>query len=284
MKTVRQVSHLTGVSVRTLQFYDEIGLLKPAQVTDAGYRLYDEASLEALQQILFFKELDFTLKDIKAIMDNPQFTKADAYKKQRVLIELKRDRLDGLLRLLDKLEKGEKGMSFREFDMSPYYQVLDELRSTYTDEIAKKFFEAGEFDHVIADIKAREGEIAELAVRQYGSIEKYASAIKKNFEVLLRRDEDEMETKAAIEQTNLLTHAITADLNKDVSSDEIQSMVRELVLLCESCCQGIDMGENYWASMAENYLTNATFIQVTDQQFGLGASAYLGRALKHYLA
>ena len=64
MMTIKQVAALTGVSVRTLQFYDEIGLLRPAQTTAAGYRLYDEHALETLQQILFFKELDFTLKAV----------------------------------------------------------------------------------------------------------------------------------------------------------------------------------------------------------------------------
>ena len=84
--TVKQVANLTGVSVRTLQFYDEIGLLKPAGLTEAGYRLYDENTLETLQQILFFKELDFTLKEVKTIMENPQFDKMNAFIKQRELI------------------------------------------------------------------------------------------------------------------------------------------------------------------------------------------------------
>lgn len=86
MMTVKQVSVLTGVSVRTLQFYDEIGLLKPTQMTESGYRLYDESALEVLQQILFFKELDFTLKEIKVIMENPQFDKKAAFEKQKELI------------------------------------------------------------------------------------------------------------------------------------------------------------------------------------------------------
>ena len=97
MMTVKQVSVLTGVSVRTLQFYDEIGLLKPTQMTESGYRLYDESALEVLQQILFFKELDFTLREIKVIMENPQFDKKAAFEKQKELIRLNRDRLNGLL-------------------------------------------------------------------------------------------------------------------------------------------------------------------------------------------
>ncbi len=71
MKTVKQVSKQTGISVRTLHYYDEIGLLKPTTVTEAGYRLYDDKALEILQQILFFREFDLPLKEIKAILETP---------------------------------------------------------------------------------------------------------------------------------------------------------------------------------------------------------------------
>ncbi|MBQ6806864.1 MAG: MerR family transcriptional regulator, partial [Lachnospiraceae bacterium] len=71
MRTVKEVSKLTGISVRTLHWYDEIGLLKPTDTSEAGYRLYDDKALEILQQILFFREFDMPLKEIKAIMENP---------------------------------------------------------------------------------------------------------------------------------------------------------------------------------------------------------------------
>lgn len=71
MRTVKEVSNLTGISVRTLHYYDEIGLLKPSVLTEAGYRLYDDKALETLQQILFFRELDLPLKQIKLILENP---------------------------------------------------------------------------------------------------------------------------------------------------------------------------------------------------------------------
>ena len=73
MLTVHEVSKLTGVSIRTLQYYDQIGLLPPSEYTQAGYRLYDDAALEILQQILLFRELEFTLKDIKQIIQSPTF-------------------------------------------------------------------------------------------------------------------------------------------------------------------------------------------------------------------
>ena len=128
MMTVKQVSSLTGVSVRALQFYDEIGLFKPSEVTDAGYRLCDDRALEVLQQILFFKELDFTLKEIKGILESPGFDKTETFKKQRELIQMKRDRLTSLLGLLDKLIQGESCMDFSNFDMERYFTVLEELK------------------------------------------------------------------------------------------------------------------------------------------------------------
>jgi len=128
--TVKQVSELTGISVRTLHYYDEIGLFKPSKVTESGYRMYDNDALETLQQILFFRELDFPLKDIKTIMLNPKYDKNKAFANQRKLIQVKRDRLNDLLNLLDKLIKGEKCMSFKEFDMSEYTNALEEFSDT----------------------------------------------------------------------------------------------------------------------------------------------------------
>ena len=97
MKSISQVAKLTGVSIRTLQYYDEIGLLKPSELTAAGYRRYDDNALQTLQQILFFKELGFPLKEIKEILEKPNFDRIAAFKKQKELFLLKRDRLDRLI-------------------------------------------------------------------------------------------------------------------------------------------------------------------------------------------
>lgn len=85
MMTVHEVSKLAGVSIRTLQYYDKIGLLHPTGYTDAGYRLYDDADLERLQHILLFRELEFPLKDIKAIINSPDFDRSKALE-QRILM------------------------------------------------------------------------------------------------------------------------------------------------------------------------------------------------------
>ena len=216
MRTVKQVSSLTGVSVRTLQFYDEIGLFKPTEVTDAGYRLYDDASLEILQQVLFFKELDFTLKEIKEIMDNPKFDKGEAFKKQKAFIEIKRDRLNGLLILLEKLEKGERVMNFTQFDMTDYFRALDDFKKTYTNEIEKKFGDTDKFDEMVNELKLNESQLAELAVKQYGSLEKFTEVSKKNLEKFLQINSEAVDVEEMIKKTDYLTRKLTEDLSKDV--------------------------------------------------------------------
>lgn len=113
---INEAAKLTGVTVRTLHYYDEIGLLKPSEITDAGYRIYNEKALDTLQQILFFKELDFSLTDIKEIMANPHYEKTEALLKHKQLLLQKRNRLNDLISLVDNTLKGENDMSFKQFD------------------------------------------------------------------------------------------------------------------------------------------------------------------------
>ena len=97
MKTVNEVSKLTGVSIRTLHYYDEIGLLHPTEVTEAGYRLYDDTALERLQHIMLFRELEFPLKEIKEIVDNPNFDRSKALEQQIKLLTLKKEHIENLI-------------------------------------------------------------------------------------------------------------------------------------------------------------------------------------------
>ncbi len=97
MMTVNEVSKLTGVSIRTLQYYDQIGLLHPTGYTESGYRLYDDMALETLQQILLFRELEFPLKDIKGIITAPDFDRNLALEQQIELLTLKKEHLENLI-------------------------------------------------------------------------------------------------------------------------------------------------------------------------------------------
>lgn len=107
MMTVNEVSKLSGVSIRCLQYYDKIGLLIPEKYSEAGYRLYGYSSLERLQQILLFRELEFPLKEIKQIIDSPGYNKTDVILQQIDLLTLKKQRIDSLIEFAERLKMKE---------------------------------------------------------------------------------------------------------------------------------------------------------------------------------
>ena len=132
MKTVHEVSELTGVSVRTLHHYDAVGLLKPTAVTEAGYRLYDDAAIARLQSILLFRELEFPLKSIKAILDSPEFDARAAMLEQIKLLELRREQIDRLILLArETIETGEINMDFSAFDKSEFERYVAEAKQKW---------------------------------------------------------------------------------------------------------------------------------------------------------
>ena len=117
MMTVNEVSKLTGVSKRTLQYYDTIGLLPPTEYTEAGYRLYDDTAMERLQQILLFRELEFPLKEIRRIIDSPDFNRNKALEQQMKLLTMKKEHLEGLISFARKIkETGVNKMDFQVFN------------------------------------------------------------------------------------------------------------------------------------------------------------------------
>jgi len=119
MRTVKEVSKLTGVSVRTLHYYDEIGILKPAKVTEAGYRMYDDTAISRLQNILLFRELNFPLKEIKAILNNPNFDFSEAISQQIKMLELQYKHIGELISFAREIQrKGANTMEFEVFNKS----------------------------------------------------------------------------------------------------------------------------------------------------------------------
>ncbi|WP_029231792.1 MerR family transcriptional regulator [Butyrivibrio sp. VCB2006] len=142
MKTVNEVSKLTGVSIRTLQYYDQIGLLKPAEYTESGYRLYDDAALEKLQQILLFKELEFPLKDIKEIINRSDFDKTKALEQQIELLELKKEHIENLLNLCNYLKtRGVRRLDFTAFDSSKLEEYSKRAKEQWGETAAYKEYE-----------------------------------------------------------------------------------------------------------------------------------------------
>lgn len=132
MMTVHEVSRLAGVSIRTLQYYDRIGLLHPAGYTDAGYRLYDDTDLERLRHILLFRELEFPLKDIKAIINSPDFDRSKALEQQIEMLKLKKEHIENLMNFALGIKMlGVKKMDFKAFDRSKLDEYSRRAKELY---------------------------------------------------------------------------------------------------------------------------------------------------------
>ena len=283
MKSISQVAKLTGVSIRTLQYYDEIGLLKPSKLTAAGYRMYDDNALQILQQILFFKELGFPLKEIKEILEKPDFDRIAAFKKQKELFLLKRDRLDRLIQLLERLEKGEQCMSFKEFDLSDYINALENFKSNQTETVIQHWGSIENFDMFIQKIKDDEDQVARLAIQQFGSIEKYTEEMKHNLEYFSEIMEEchsqipeEMRTEDKF--LKLASHK-----GEDAASEPVQSIVEEIITGALASAPNLLIGsaENY-CRIIMGAFSNDYLSKIMDAQYGKGSSEYIVKAFRYY--
>ncbi|WP_459480123.1 MerR family transcriptional regulator [Clostridium saccharoperbutylacetonicum] len=186
---INEVAKLTGITTRTLHYYDEIGLLKPSQITAAGYRLYDENSLSELQQILFFRELNFPLNEIKEIMTNSEYDKTEALKKHKELLLKKRERIDKLITLVDNTIKGDGEMSFKEFDMTE----IESAKKKYAKEVKERF----------------------------GNTEAYAESEEKT------KNYGKEQWQEIDAESKKLLKAFADNMDKNPDSEEIQKLVKE---------------------------------------------------------
>lgn len=187
MKTVKEVSDLSGVSVRTLHHYDSIGLLKPTAVTGAGYRLYDDTAIARLQTILLFRELKFPLKEIAAILDSENFSREQALKQQIDLLELERRRLGELISFAREiLVTGVNQMDFSAFDKTEIERYKQEAKQRWgttgayreyeqktapltdreeqnaSDQLMRIFVEMGQIKHLAPDSERAQASVEAL--------------------------------------------------------------------------------------------------------------------------
>lgn len=135
MMKIHEVAELSGVTIRTLQYYNQIGLLIPSEVTDVGYRIYHDEDLDRLQQILFFRELEFTLKEIKDIMNNPSYDRMEALRNQKAMLLEKRNRMNRLIQLVEERLGGQQDMSFKEFSM----ENIENQKKQYAEEVRNRW-------------------------------------------------------------------------------------------------------------------------------------------------
>ena len=276
MKTVKDVSQITGVSIRTLRYYDEIGLLKPTKFSDAGYRLYDDKALERLQEIMFFKELEIPLEDIKKIMDNPNYDKEQVLFTQKTLLEQKRDRLNGIIELITDVMKGVNTMSFEAFDNEEIQKILDHtlecMSKESLEEQLQKYGNIENYREHLASGFSNQQAFADV-FKWYGGKEKAMEAIMQSTGDVkeLKQEQD----KNAEIYKKFMAAKETGDANVEKEAvEQLAENYKEMFKL--------DNARSILLDLASEYLQKQKLAEATDSQFGNGCSEYVAYAIKKY--
>ena len=276
MKTVKEISKITGISIRTLRYYDEIGLLKPARVTEAGYRLYDDQELEKLQEILFYKELEIPLSDIKKIMENPEYDKQKALTVQKSLLERKRNRLNGIIELIDDVMKGVNTMSFGAFTEEDVKKIIDHSLELQSQESLNAIIEQfGSLENCRASMEENlkdESRAAEL-IKIYGSKDK---AVEASLEATGNMDELQ-QVQSDIDNIYKQFALVMEKQDADVETECVKKLAESYKKLLR-----VDNARYVLLKTADDYLSNGVLTEVTDKQYGQGVTKYIGEAIKRY--
>ena len=278
MRTVKEVSNLTGISVRTLHYYDEIGLLKPTGKSEAGYRLYDDKALETLQQVLFFREFDIPLKEIKAVMANPALDRNQILQMQRKMLTAKKERMERLIASIDDILKGENKMDFAVFsktEMEKMFQTMMEHMPENMRNIAINEFGSMEqwkkhYMEVVSSEKMQKGYAK--VVEWYGGKDKFLSVAQNPI------------SKEVAESYNKRMEAILQKLyaKRDcaVDSFEVKEIVGEYGFVMKQFSQ-IKEEKGFMLAQAQ-YYHNEKIKLMTDEKYGDGASDFFAQAIEAF--
>ena len=279
MKTVKEIAKLTGISVRTLHYYDEISLLNPTQKSEAGYRLYDEKALETLQQILFFREFDIPLKDIKTVIQNPSFDRNQILQMQRKMLVAKKERMERLIASIDDILKGESNMGFEIFNKSEIEEMCSAMIGNMKEEQKQVFIEQygsieewkKEFMEKASTKEAQEN-FAQV-VEWYGSKEKAleASMNPQNADIQLEYQK----------KVEMICQKLAENKGKDVCSQEIQELIAEYDSLTKEMFQLPDVSAIVM-EIAKAYQENEEIKAAQDSIYGKGTTEYMGKAMEAF--
>ena len=274
MKTVKEVSELTGISIRTLRYYDEIDLLKPAKVTEAGYRLYDERSLKKLRQIMFFRELEVPLSEIKAIMKDSESDNRKILETQKMMLEMKRNRLNGIIELISDVLKGEDKMSFEAFNEDDIQKIilhsLEIMSEVDKKIIIEHYGDIEKFKESVAE-SFKDEKACEHLIKIYGSKEKAVSL------KLTGSREEVTEQKNEMDLIYKQFACAMENSDKDMSMEAVKR-------LGESCKNffKMDNARVLLLEIAKDYLNHSQLEEATDKQYGKGITKYIGSAIYRY--
>lgn len=265
MRTVKEISDLTGISVRTLHYYDEIGLLKPTEKSDAGYRLYDDKALETLQQILFFREFDISLKEIKAVLDNPALERNQILQVQRKMLVTKKERMERLIASIDDILKGENKMDFTIFtktEVEEMFQTMLEHMPENMRNIAIKEFGSIEqwkkhYMEVVSSEEMQKGYAK--VVEWYGGKDKFLS--------VARTPVSKEVAESYNKRIEAILQKLIAKQNCDIDSFEVKELVGEYGFVMKQLAQ-IKEEKGFMMAQAQ-YYRNEQIKPMIDEKYGV---------------
>lgn len=278
MRTVKEISEITGISVRTLHYYDEIGLFQPTDKSEAGYRLYDDKALEKLQEILFFREFDIPLKEIKSIMENPALDRNEILQMQRKMLIAKKERMENLIANIDDILKGENKMDFAIFDKKEIEELFqmtfehmpEEIRQTAIDEFGgieqwKKHY----MDVVSSeDMQKRYAK----AVEWFGGKEYFLDSAKNPI------------SKKVVEsykkRENLILQKLIEKRGCDLDSFEVKEIIGEYGFVMKQLFQLKDE-KGMMLSLAQSYRSPQIRTAI-DEKYGNGAADFFAQAIEQF--
>lgn len=276
MKTVKEVADLTGISIRTLRYYDEIDLLKPAKVTEAGYRLYDENSLEQLRQIMFFRELEVPLSEIKVFMKESESDNRKILENQKMMLEMKRNYLNGIIERISDVLKGEVKMSFETFHDDDIQKIISHSYEVMSQEDKKIIDDQyGGIDKFVKSVKEdfKDEKACEHLIKIYGSKEK---AVEASLKSTGNREEFIEQTKAID-----LIYRRFACAKENADDDMAMELVKELGESYKSILR-MDNPRMLLLEVAKDYLNHSLMEEGTDKRYGKGVTKYIGSVIYRY--
>lgn len=278
MRTVKEISDLTGISVRTLHYYDEIGLLRPTDKSAAGYRLYDDKALETLQQILFFREFDIPLKEIKTVMDDPSLDRDQILRMQRSMLAAKKARIARLIASIDGILKGENEMDFEIFNRSEIESLcqttIDRMPDFQRQSILQEF---GSIEQWRAHYIERASK--EDMQRGYQKMVEWYGG--KNAALKAMTDPPSMEiAQACLKRVDAVLQKLIAKKGEPVSSFAVKEIVGEYGYIMKQLYQ-IKREEGLMLAIASSY-EDERIRTGTDEKYGEGAAEFFKRAIETF--
>ena len=266
MKTVKEISELTGISIRALRYYDEIGLLVPTDRTEAGYRLYDDKALEKLSAILFLKELDIPLNTIKEVVNDENSDYRAVLINYRKNLVQKISRLQGLLGVVDGMETDNAPVSFEAFRIEDAEKVTKTITNSQDMDgsaIAK-----------IRDLVTNnmvDGNVGVELLQIYGSRENYLRAV----------EESALYPEVSAELQEELKNIYFSFKNSFGELNEIPQLVKRLENNTKKMYRTVN-ARYILLKVAESYLEKGKTAQVLDELYGPGVTAIIGKAINEY--